>query len=76
MTPDDYTAIKSRLGLTHEALAELLAIHPVTSRGRVVNETTARLLRMIEHVGVDEARRILTPDRAHDGDGGDGQEDR
>ena len=59
MTPATYRAVLAKLGLTHEEAARLLAIHPVTSRKSKVNETTARLLRMIYAYGVDEAREIL-----------------
>jgi hypothetical protein len=66
VTPQAYRATIARLGLTHEQAARLLAIHPVTSRKGVVNETTARLLKMIEAAGVDEARRILRETAAED----------
>lgn len=59
MTPRTYRATLARLGLTHTEAARLLIIHPVTSRKGNASATACRLLRLIEHIGVDEARRIL-----------------
>ena len=59
MTPTTYRAALAQLGLTHEEAARLLAIHPVTSRKSKVNETAARLLRLIYAYGVEEACDII-----------------
>lgn len=59
MTAATYRATLARLGLTHKQAADLLDIHPSTSRRSDIGLTAVRLLKLIEHVGVDEARRIL-----------------
>lgn len=59
MTAPEYRATLARLGLTHAEAARLLHIHPVTSRKGNLNATTCALLRLIETIGVAEARRIL-----------------
>lgn len=63
MTPQEYKAAKERLGLNHPELAALLDVHPVTSRDWATKQKPpphiAVLLKLVEHVGVDEARRIL-----------------
>lgn len=60
MTPQDYRAALARLDLTHAEAAELLRVHPVTSRKGAVNGTAAALLKLIEYVGVKRARRVLS----------------
>lgn len=59
MTPATYRATLARLGLTHEEAARLLRIHPATSRKSKLNGTACVAVRLIETLGVDEARRIL-----------------
>ena len=59
MTPQTYRATLARLKLTHAEAARLLHIHPVTSRKGNISPTVAVLLQLIEHYGVDEARRLL-----------------
>jgi hypothetical protein len=63
MTPAAYRATLARLGLTHEEAARLLHIHPVTSRKGNVSPTVAVLLTLIEHIGVNEARRRILGER-------------
>lgn len=48
MTPTEYNATKDQLGLTHEALA--------IPEGQIA---VARLMRLIEYLGVDEAMDVL-----------------
>jgi DNA-binding transcriptional regulator YiaG len=65
MTPAAYNATRQRLSLTHEALAQLLGVEPQTSRRWAMpssngpDERTVSHLKLIEALGVDEARRIL-----------------
>jgi hypothetical protein len=63
MTPKQYQAARKRLGLTHVALAELLAIHPVTSRDYGTKtappETIRRFIVLLEEVGVERARTLI-----------------
>lgn len=69
MTPDEYRDTLNRLQLKHTEAAELLDIHPITSVKAVVGPRIARLLMMIEHVGVEKYRKIvgLSPPPAQEG---------
>jgi DNA-binding transcriptional regulator YiaG len=65
MTPAAYNNARRRLGLTHEALAEELGIEPQTSRRWAMpssdgpDRRAVITLKLIEAIGVAEARRIL-----------------
>lgn len=65
MTPATYNVTRQRLNLTHEALAQLLGIEPQTSRVWSLrtrsgpDDRAVITLKLIEALGVDEARRII-----------------
>jgi DNA-binding transcriptional regulator YiaG len=68
MTAADCRAVRERFGLTGLAMAELLGVHRQAfwlweAGRRPVPEYIARLLILIEHLGVDKACRVLRAKR-------------
>ena len=64
MTAAQYRATRERLELTRPEIAELLGVHRQSvwlweTGERTVPAYIARHVRLIEHVGVDKARRLL-----------------
>lgn len=64
MTGEAFRDTLARLRLTRPEAAELLGVHRQsvwlwTTGERAVPEYIARLLRLVEHIGIDKARRIL-----------------
>lgn len=70
MTPAAYQAARARLGLTHVELAEMLGVHPVTSRHWGTKdeapESIHRLLLLIEQLGIKWSQEVFK--RSHTSD--------
>jgi len=67
MTPTAYAMLRHQWGLSHRELAALLGVEPQTSRLWASNsprggpdERAIKMIRLIEALGVDRARRILS----------------
>ena len=65
MNPDEFRQALERLGLTQVAAARLLCVEDRTARRWASGATSippsiALLLRLIEHVGLERVRRLLT----------------